>query len=801
MTLRRSADVTASAPTRNASEQEQASSSSNVSVVVRVRPLSAAEAALEESTSGSVDVRGPKDLALGGAAGGGSAGGGRRFAFDQVIAPGVPQESVFRRVGKPVADNCLAGYNSTVLAYGQTGSGKTHTMLGDCSYPDSARTPRTSPDVVGDRSPLSSPETTPRSSSEAAAGPSVSLPIEAGLTPRVFQYLFQQMAEKASTSCSSSVKVSFVEIYNEVVSDLLSSATNLPVRQSVESRRTYVEGAHEEQVFDLADVIRLVVRGSERRQVAHTNMNAASSRSHSILTATIESRTEEDGGIAHIRRSVLNLVDLAGSERQARTGATGQRLKEASSINKSLSTLGMVIKSLVSGAAHVPYRDSKLTHVLQDSLGGNAKAVLIAAVSPSTASLPETESTLGFAARAKHMKNSAVINQDAVGDAMALRTENERLRKELEAFRALEASRGAIGSVTALASENAALRADLDALRVQLPAGPEADSEDDAVVDAEAQWRNWQQNEDREKLRLLLHANLAMDQKLEELLAANCSLEDQLEHLTGSNATLRSTVHTLSAENSNLRATAELVEEFNAAFQRATREADASLARVATLEAEKARMADEMRLEKFGHKEESHDHELLLQEFSELTKLLGEAALERDQAIADRDAALAQKLEMSRRYHDAEEQLQAVLKKKTAVKRQLMEADCQASPEAPTTPEIGVSPLNSQTVPRPAPVSGEPKDPFLKLIIQRLDSIDRVRSNSVPGSPTVAAGTPRSQLARVLKERDDALASLAKAEEEKAAAQKSLHWYKQMSLQYLDSSRPVLPSNVGAVQH
>lgn len=438
----------------------------NVTVVVRVRPLSADEARAERHCDeGAIDVRGPNDLVLN------VEGSRRRHSFDHVLGPSCSQEAVFRRVGQPAVDNCLSGYNSTILAYGQTGSGKTHTILGDFIdigpfLPLASSKPDT---VVAAAKPNIHLRTSESKYATKPAQQWAELPPEAGLTPRVFSYLFEQVAEKTADpdgGTTFAVRVSFIEIYNEVVTDLLSGASGLPVRQSLSTRSTYVEGVAEEQVFGISDAMALVSRGNERRKVAHTNMNAASSRSHSILSCTIEGRAEEHGGVARVRRAVLNLVDLAGSERQTRTGATGARLKEASSINKSLSTLGHVILSLVSGSPHVPYRDSKLTHILQDSLGGNAKAVMIAAVSPSTPSLPETEGTLGFASRARRMKNTAVVNEDAAGDARALRRENERLRKELEAFRALEASRVAGPYCSAaLLAENERLRAEAHALR------------------------------------------------------------------------------------------------------------------------------------------------------------------------------------------------------------------------------------------------------------------------------------------------------------------------------------------------
>jgi kinesin family protein 15 len=189
------------------------------------------------------------------------------------------------------------------------------------------------------------------------------------------------------------------------------------------------------------DVVALLVRGTANRRVGETQMNDRSSRSHCVFTAAVERRVPggAPGAAPTLLRSRLHLVDLAGSERQKTSGAAGERLREASSINKSLSALGLVIMNLVKAqrapATHVPYRDSKLTHLLQDSLGGNARTVMVAAVSPVAVNAAETLSTLRFADSAKRIKNRAVVNEEAEGDAEALRKEVARLKSELAAAR------------------------------------------------------------------------------------------------------------------------------------------------------------------------------------------------------------------------------------------------------------------------------------------------------------------------------------------------------------------------------
>ncbi|KAF5184726.1 Kinesin, partial [Thalictrum thalictroides] len=270
--------------------------------------------------------------------------------------------------------------------------------------------------------------------------------------------------EKLKFTC----KCSFLEIYNEQILDLLDpSSLNLQIREDAK-KGVYVENLKELEVTNARDVMQQLIQGSANRKVAATNMNRASSRSHSVFTCIIESKWEAQGvthhrfarlnlvdlagserqkssgaeanrkvaatnmnrassrshsvftciieskweaqGVTHHRFARLNLVDLAGSERQKSSGAEGERLKEATNINKSLSTLGLVIMNLVSlsngKSLHVPYRDSKLTFLLQDSLGGNSKTTIIANISPSCCCSLETLSTLKFAQRAKFIKNN-----------------------------------------------------------------------------------------------------------------------------------------------------------------------------------------------------------------------------------------------------------------------------------------------------------------------------------------------------------------------------------------------------------
>ncbi|CAA6653923.1 unnamed protein product [Spirodela intermedia] len=360
----------------------------NVQVLIRIRPINSTESALQgngrcltQESSHTLKWTGHPET---------------RFTFDHVACETTSQETLFNVVGLPMVENCMSGYNSCMFAYGQTGSGKTYTMLGD--------------NLCDDR----------------------------GMTPRIFEYLFARIKEEEEERKNEKLKYvckcSYLEIYNEQITDLLDpSSTNLQLREDMK-KGVYVENLKEHDVSTVKDVIELLLQGTANRKMAATSMNSESSRSHSVFTCSIESQWEKDS-MVHIRFGRLNLVDLAGSERQKSSGAEGERLKEAANINRSLSTLGLVIMTLVDIAngkqRHVPYRDSRLTFLLQDSLGGNSKTTIIANVSPSICSMNETLSTLKFAQRAKLIQNNAKVNEDASGDVMALQREIQRLRDQL----------------------------------------------------------------------------------------------------------------------------------------------------------------------------------------------------------------------------------------------------------------------------------------------------------------------------------------------------------------------------------
>uniref|UniRef100_A0A3P9J347 Kinesin family member 15 n=1 Tax=Oryzias latipes TaxID=8090 RepID=A0A3P9J347_ORYLA len=324
----------------------------------------------------------------------------RTFTYDHVADMDTSQDSVFNIVAKNIVESCMNGYNGTIFAYGQTGSGKTFTMLGPSeldNFTDEMR----------------------------------------GVIPRSFEYLFfliNREVEKSAKSKNFLCKCSFIEIYNEQIYDLLDTASaSLFLRENIK-KGVFVEGAVEKFVSSAAEAYQVLSTGWRNRRVASTSMNRESSRSHAVFTMTLESK-ETKNEVVNIRTSQLNLVDLAGSERQKDTHTEGSRLKEASSINRSLMCLGQVIMALVDVSngknRHICYRDSKLTFLLRDSLGGNAKTYIIANVHPGSKCFGETLSTLHFAQRAKLIKNKAVINEDTQGNVRQLQAEVRKLKEQL----------------------------------------------------------------------------------------------------------------------------------------------------------------------------------------------------------------------------------------------------------------------------------------------------------------------------------------------------------------------------------
>ena len=311
-----------------------------------------------------------------------------RFTFDTIFDMDSLQEDVYNITAKQAVQSVLEGYNSTIFCYGQTGTGKTYTMEG---FTYESKNPNR------------------------------------GIIQRTIQDIF------------NFIEASFLQIYNENISDLLKSdKKNLQIRED-KKKGIYVDLLSEWAVRSPLDLYALLRRGGGSRTTSATYMNDVSSRSHAVFQITVEQMTtdkELNDNKAQIKVGKLNLVDLAGSERIRITGTRGQQLEESKKINKSLSCLGNVINALTDkkGKNYIPYRDSKLTRLLQDSLGGNCKTTMIATISPSEDAFSESLSTLYFAQRAKKIKNRPIINEDVNNRALIRKYETElkNLRNELE---------------------------------------------------------------------------------------------------------------------------------------------------------------------------------------------------------------------------------------------------------------------------------------------------------------------------------------------------------------------------------
>ncbi|RMZ92214.1 hypothetical protein DV736_g518, partial [Chaetothyriales sp. CBS 134916] len=337
-----------------------AGGSNNIKVVARFRPQNK----LELANGGESIVRftGDDSCALS------SAETSAPFTFDRVFDMESQQSDIFDFSIRSTVEDVMKGYNGTVFAYGQTGAGKSYTMMGEM---DDA--------------------------------------VRKGIIPRIIEQMFDAIVVHGSANIEYTVGISYLEIYMERIRDLLNPANdNLPIHEG--AKGPYVKGLREIYVGSVDEVYTAMHLGQRARATASTNMNLESSRSHSIFLVTINQRDINTGSQ---KSGMLYLVDLAGSEKVGKTGASGQTLEEAKKINKSLSALGMVINALTDGkSTHVPYRDSKLTRILQESLGGNSRTTLIINCSPSSYNDAETVSTLRFGTRAKTIKNKAKINAE-----------------------------------------------------------------------------------------------------------------------------------------------------------------------------------------------------------------------------------------------------------------------------------------------------------------------------------------------------------------------------------------------------
>ena len=349
--------------------KKAAGKSECVKVAIRVRPMNSHEK--EQNSTVCVEVDTANNTVSV------SKTDTKTFQFDYVYPMETTQRQIYDEVAFPIVDSIFQGYNGTIFAYGQTGCGKTFTMMGVVDNPDLK-----------------------------------------GIIPNAFSHIFGFIKTEGESK-KFLVRCSFVEIYNEEVRDLLvNKSTKLDIREDPK-KGTFVKDLTYVTLKDTQDIQKCLDRGNKNRHVGQTSMNDQSSRSHSLFTVYLE--IEENG---KIRSGKLNLVDLAGSERVGKTNATGQTFDEGKKINLSLTALGSVIDALSFNRKHIPYKDSKLTRLLADSLGGNTKTVMFANISPASYNYDETVGTLRYASRAKLIKNAPKINEDPK-DALLRKYEEE----------------------------------------------------------------------------------------------------------------------------------------------------------------------------------------------------------------------------------------------------------------------------------------------------------------------------------------------------------------------------------------
>ena len=349
--------------------KKAAGKSECVKVAIRVRPMNAHEK--EQNSTLCVEVDTANNTVSV------TKTDTKTFQFDYVYPMETTQRQIYDEVAFPIVDSIFQGYNGTIFAYGQTGCGKTFTMMGIVDNPDLK-----------------------------------------GIIPNAFSHIFGFIKTEGESK-KFLVRCSFVEIYNEEVRDLLvNKSTKLDIREDPK-KGTFVKDLTYVTLKDTQDIQKCLDRGNKNRHVGQTSMNDQSSRSHSLFTVYLE--IEENG---KIRSGKLNLVDLAGSERVGKTNATGQTFDEGKKINLSLTALGSVIDALSFNRKHIPYKDSKLTRLLADSLGGNTKTVMFANISPASYNYDETVGTLRYASRAKLIKNAPKINEDPK-DALLRKYEEE----------------------------------------------------------------------------------------------------------------------------------------------------------------------------------------------------------------------------------------------------------------------------------------------------------------------------------------------------------------------------------------
>jgi hypothetical protein len=340
----------------------------------------------------------------------------REFQVDQVLSSENTQEESYELVGQNVVNEVIEGYNGTIMAYGQTGSGKTFTVFGSKSAIESYGYENHN---------------------------------EGGIVPRAMQHIFNYI-RKNIDEAQFQVTVAFMQIYMEIITDLINKEKpnkgGLQIREDPKTG-IFVGGLEQISVQNEFEVMQLISDAAKSRNTSATSMNKNSSRSHAVLQVSLEQRWIEEGPPKkrRIKKGLLTIVDLAGSERLSKSGSEGLRLNEAKTINKSISALGNCIAALAEGnnINHVPFRDSKLTRLLTDSLGGNSKTCIYACIGPALINYDESYSTLLFATRAMNVRTHAKVNENVdfkitgssdgiIQRNLLLETHNHQLRQELD---------------------------------------------------------------------------------------------------------------------------------------------------------------------------------------------------------------------------------------------------------------------------------------------------------------------------------------------------------------------------------
>ncbi|KAJ2082780.1 Kinesin- motor protein [Coemansia sp. RSA 988] len=418
----------------------------NIQVVVRCREVPSRS--VRNSASVVVPPIYGQDVKIGG-----TPSIARSFHFDGVFGPKATQENVYDKVVSPILHEVMQGYNCTIFAYGQTGTGKTYTMEGDLDNGLSTGVGSTPMRIS-----TSTVETSTSGMGTKDLLNNTRMSQQAGMIPRTLYNLFYALDKQ---SAEYYVRVSYVELYNEELRDLLvgtdtgiitedntagmsrggfeSTGGSLKVFDSGTDKGVVIQGLEEKIVTSAREAVGLMQQGAMRRKVASTRCNDASSRSHAIFTITvfIRERAVTVEGEDIVKLGKLNLVDLAGSENIGRSGAQDMRAREAGSINKSLLVLGRVITALVEKNSHVPYRESKLTYIIKDSLGGRTRTCMIATISTAADNMEETVKTLQYASQAKGIRNRPVANKKVSKSEIVhdMQLQMEQLRRDLDAAR------------------------------------------------------------------------------------------------------------------------------------------------------------------------------------------------------------------------------------------------------------------------------------------------------------------------------------------------------------------------------